>query len=71
MSASTPDIVWVAYSTRRLASRSAPSPPHGPNRKIGTHRAAIARPSAVPDPVSCSTRKDATVCIQVPQTQTS
>ena len=70
--ASRPDSDWVRYSTRRLSIRSANTPPSGPNRNIGPNLAAVVRPSWVPLWVRSSTRKDcATVCIQVPATETS
>ncbi len=70
--ASRPDSDWVIYSTRCLSSRSANTPPSGPNRNIGRNLAAVVRPSWVPLWVRPSTTKDcATVCIQVPATETS
>ena len=70
--ASRPDSDWVTYSTRRLSIRSANTPPSGPNRNIGRNRAAVVRPSWVPLWVRSSTTNDwATVCIQVPATETS
>ena len=62
----------MTYSTRRLSIRSANRPPTGPNTSIGRNRAAVASPSWVPLWVRSRTRKDwATVCIQVPATETS
>ena len=70
--ASSPDSVWVTYSTRRRSIRSANTPPSGPNTNIGRNLAALVRPSWVPLWVRSSTTKDcATVCIQVPATETS
>ena len=70
--ASRPARDWVTRSTRRLSIRSANTPPSGPNRNIGRNLAAVVRPSWVPLWVRSSTTKDcATVCIQVPATETS
>ena len=70
--ASSPDSDWVRYSIRFRSIRSANTPPIGPNRNIGRNLAALVRPSWVPLWVRSSTKKDcATLCIQVPATETS
>ncbi len=51
----------------RFGSRSAISPPHAPKINTGSAWSAVTRPSAVPEPVSSSTRIPcATDCIHVP-----
>jgi hypothetical protein len=72
IAASPPDSACVAYRMRRLFRRSANRPPAGPKTRIGRNRTASTRPRSVPLCVRSRTRKDwATVCIQVPITETS
>ncbi len=72
IAASTPESACVTYRIRRLLRRSANRPPAGPNTRIGRKRAAVTRPRSVPLWVRSKTRNDwATVCIQVPITETS
>ena len=70
--ASAPESAWVMNSSRRLSTRSATTPPRGPTTSMGRNWHAMTRPSQAPLPVSCSTSQPrATVCIQVPLTETS
>lgn len=65
--ASNPDANWVPISSMRRSNRSASTPPHGPSNSVGSDPAASTRPSAVADPVSCSTSQPSAVaCRKVP-----
>jgi hypothetical protein len=62
----------VTISTRRLGRRSAISPPHAPNSRIGTNCRPAVRPTETPLPVSFTiSHISATLCIQVPETETT
>ena len=62
---------WVTMSTRRLGRRSASSPPQAPKSRIGTNCSPAVRPTAAPLPVSWTmSHISATVCIQLPETET-
>jgi hypothetical protein len=64
--------VCVIISSRRLAIRSAISPPHAPISSIGRNWSAVVSPTATPLPVSDRiTHSSATVCIQLPEIETS
>jgi hypothetical protein len=62
----------VIVSSRRLPIRSATSPPHAPTSSIGRNCSAVVKPTATPLPVSDrTTHSSATVCIQLPEIETS
>ena len=62
---------WVTMSTRRFGRRSASRPPHAPKSRMGTNCSPAVRPTAAPLPVSCTiSHISATVCIQLPETET-
>jgi hypothetical protein len=62
---------WVTISSRRLAKRSASTPPQAPKRRIGRNCNAVVIPTATPLPVSERTSQtSATICIQLPESET-
>ena len=61
----------VTMSTRRFGRRSAISPPQAPKSRMGTNCSPAVRPTAAPLPVSWTmSHISATVCIQLPETET-
>ncbi len=66
------ETVWVQQSTTRLLTRSATAPPSGARNRRGTNCAAKTNPTAVPlSPSRRTSTANATVCIHVPDTETS
>jgi hypothetical protein len=65
--------IVIAVTTRRmrLSKRSASTPPHAPNKSVGTNCSAITAPIATPLlPERCSTsHPSAIVCIHVPHSE--
>ncbi len=66
-SANTPADVCVTISSRRLSTRSASTPAHGPSTRMGPKSTATIEPSATALSVSSRTsHESATDCSQVP-----
>ena len=67
----TGDDLCVTVSSLRFGKRSAIAPPQAPASSIGANWSAAATPTAKPELVSFSTSQvSATVCTQVPETET-
>ena len=64
--------VCVAISSVRFGQRSASTPPQAANRSIGRNCSAEVTPTAIPLPVSSRiSHISATICIQLPLSETS
>ena len=71
-SAGTAMSACVTERMRRLESRSASTPPQAPTSRMGRNWSAAVRPTAAPEPVSFRmSHVSATICIQLPATDTA